>query len=194
MRSSARGSWPRNKRTAAFRGERQGLRAPRPRSRVRWPAVLKPPRNIQTRVGVTPAMRAGASLAFARTRFHFDCDHGLIVECVHAGSVLGHGLENFVDYAIGRLGRAAGDDRCHPLRPKRLTVPVARVENAVTVEHEQIAGLGLETEFVVIGFVEQSQRKPGSLVKLNLAFLTITEPWPARVRHQQRRALASSHS
>src|SRR5208282_966778 len=148
----ARGSLRRNRRTAEFRSARQGLQARRSRSRVPWRVSPKPRHDTQTRVGVTLAIRARASLAFARKRtgLHFDGDHCLVVEGIYAGSMLGHGLEDFVHHAVRRLGGAAGDDRLHSLRPKRLAVPVARVKNTVAVEHEQIARLGLETEFVVI--------------------------------------------
>src|SRR5205807_117476 len=105
-------------------------------------------RDTQTLGGVTLAIRD--SLAFAWPGFHFDGDHRLIVEGVHALSVLGDRLEDLVHHAVRRLGGAAGDDRSHTLRPKRVTESVARVENAVTVEYEQIAGLSLETEFVVV--------------------------------------------
>src|SRR5579862_177026 len=99
-------------------------------------------------------MRARASLAFARTGFHFNSDHRLIVERVGSGSMVGDGLENFVNHAIGRLGCTSGDNGFDTFLPEGMAVPVARVENTVTVENKQIAGLGLETDFVVIGFVK----------------------------------------
>ena len=34
------------------------------------------------------------SLALRRTRFHFDGDHGLIIECLDARGMLGHRFEN----------------------------------------------------------------------------------------------------
>src|ERR1700674_655062 len=100
---------------------------------------------MPTRGDVTLAIRACASLAFARPGFHFDGDHCLIVERIHTGGMLGNRLEDLVHHALRRLGGAAGDDCSHALRPKRVTEAVARVENSVTVEHKQIARLRLET-------------------------------------------------
>src|SRR5271169_2834132 len=154
MPSSARGSSPQNRHIVEFRGARQYFQAPRPRSRASQRALPKPRHDTQTREGVTLAIPSRVSLAFARAGFHLDSHDRLIVERLHASGMLGNRLEDLVDHAVRRLGGTSGHDRFHTLRPKRLSVAVARVENAVAVEHEQIARLGLESELVVFGFVE----------------------------------------
>src|SRR5260370_34724686 len=163
----ARTSSPPNKRTGEFQGGRPVPQAARPRSGVPWrdcpsqqselpglDGALRlrsgqaPPchrtrtrYDSQTREAVTLAMGARASLAFARTGFYFDGDHRLIVERIHPSGVLGHRFEDLVYDAARRLVGAAGDDRGHALRPHRMAVPVACVENTVAVEDEQIARL-----------------------------------------------------
>src|ERR1700677_2322984 len=175
MPSHARESSRRNKCRAEFRGVPPTLQATQLRSRVARRG-FQMPRDIQTGGGVRLAIRACASLAFARIGFHFDGDHRLIIECVHAGGVIGDRLEYLVDYTICRLSGAAGDDRLHAFLPEGMTV---------AVEHEEIAGLGLETQFVVIGFVEQTKWKPSHVDELNLAVMTIDRAGQARIRYQQ---------
>jgi len=90
-------------------------------------------------------MDALASLAFARTGFHFDGDHGLIVErypppAACSVTALKISLTTQAAYLAAQPATIASTR----FRPKRLTVAVARVENAVAVEHEQISRLGLE--------------------------------------------------
>lgn len=76
------------------------FQATRLRSRVPWRALQMPRHDIQMRAGVTLAIRACASLALTRIAFHFDGDHCLIVEGIHASGVLGNGLEYLVHYAV----------------------------------------------------------------------------------------------
>src|SRR5208282_4029291 len=187
-----RESSPWNRRTVEFRGARLDFQAPPLRSRVSWGALLEPRLDTQKRVGVTP-IRVRASLTFARTGFYFDGHHGLIVERIHARGVLGDRFEDLVYHAVRRLGGAAGDDYFHTLRPKRLPMPVAGVENAVAVEHEEISGLGPESEFVVLSFVEQAERQAGGLDELNLAVVTIDGPRQARIRYQKGALLIVPH-
>src|SRR5208282_2739098 len=145
------------------------------------------------REDVTPAMRALASLAFTRPRFDFDGDHGLIVESIDSRGKLRDCLEDFVDHAVRGFRGTAGYDRSHALLSERLAVAVAGVENAVTEEHEQIAGLGLETEFIVVGFVEEAERQAGRLDQLKFAIMIIDGPGQTRIRNQERALFIVPH-
>src|SRR5271168_1887606 len=93
--------------------------------------------NTETQARARLAMRGYSSLTFTRIAFDFDRNHCLIVERVYAGGVLGYGLEDFVDYAVGRLGGATGDDCFHALLPKGVAVAVAGIENTVADKYEQ---------------------------------------------------------
>ena len=53
--------------------------------------------------------------------------------------------------------------------PEQFSFAVARVENAVAEEHEHIAGLHVELEFVILRLIEQAERQSGRLDHLVLA-------------------------
>ena len=81
----------------------------------------------------------------------------------------------------------------HAPASKQLALAVARVQNAVTEEHEHVAGLHAEAEFVILGFVKQAQRQAGGFDHFNLAGVHMNRPRQAGIGHSQR-AVRSSHT
>src|ERR1700722_3081637 len=122
--------------------------------------------------GVTiliPILRhALASLAFARTRFHFDRNYCLIVERLNACGMLGHCFEDFIHRAVRGFCGAASDDCLQTLLPKGLAMSISCIQNSVTDKDEEITGLCFETHFVVVRFVEQAKGQSGYFDRLDL--------------------------
>ena len=77
--------------------------------------------------------------------------------------------------------------------PEHFAGPVACVQNAVAEEHEHVAGLGLEGEFVVLGIVKQAEGKAGGFNDFDFAIVAIQRPRQAGIRNLQR-ALRSSQT
>src|SRR5208282_995853 len=129
------------------------------------------------------------SLPFAWAAFDFDGHHRLVVEGFNAGGVLGDGAEDVRDHAIRRLLGASGNNFLDAFGAKRLAMTVTGVENTVAEEHEHVAGLGFESELVVVGFVEQAEWKSSGFDGFNFAVVAIERERQARIGHEKRATL-----
>ncbi len=62
--------------------------------------------------------------------------------------------------ASGERVKVLADDLFQAAAPEHISGAIAGVENAVAEEYEHVPGLGAETQFVVVGVVEQSEGSP----------------------------------
>src|SRR5262249_42100813 len=97
----------------------------------------------------------------------------LIIEGFGAGGEFGDRVKDVVDDLLCRSRVASADDLFYPGAAKSIAFKVRRVADAITEEHQDIAGGDFNIQLVELRVVEWTQWQTGSLHDLGPASLTI---------------------